>query len=130
MPNVKVYNMNEFTYKENFRDQNIMIPPGGFVKMEEGEARLFFGTFAPIVLDADGNPSPEGYKKLRIELIEDGSAKSAPEAKGFTCQADGKTFDTLKELNEYVKEHHADKIIVDEEAEREITSRGRSKKVG
>lgn len=68
---VKVWNDNVHIYKENFLDKSIVIEPGQFVLMDEDEATRFIGTMPPqgILADADGNPDPRGFKRLRIQKL-------------------------------------------------------------
>lgn len=126
MPQVKVYNDNVHPYSELFREKQISIPPKGFIYMEAGEAQLFKGSFAPIKVDADGNPIAEGYKRIRIE---EGVEVAAPAALAkFVCQADGEEFGTEAELTAYIKANHADKIApADEEAEKEVAKRSKKR---
>lgn len=64
---VKVWNDNKHPYKEKFRDHDIYIPPGQCVELEKDDAEMFYGTFAGLMTDGDGNADARGYKMLRIE---------------------------------------------------------------
>lgn len=66
---VKVWNDNTHPYKEEFKGKVIEIEPKKFVKMEKDEAVLFLGQFNSIERDADGNPHPKSFKRLRIEQV-------------------------------------------------------------
>lgn len=130
MPIVKVWNDNSYDYKETFREQKIEIPAKGFIKMEQDEAELFKGTFAGILLDADSNPDPRGFKMIRIEPIGAEKAEDAPEK--FVSHRDGQVFDTKAELLNHLKQFE-NEVIVDEQAEKEMTQKrgpGRPKSKG
>jgi len=127
---VKVWNDNIHPYSEQFRDTLIKIPAKGFILMEAGEALLFKGTFAPIKVDADGNPIPEGFKMIRVE--ETAAEVDAPKvSKEPTCQACGYKAASEKDLSEHVEANHKHQMVVDEDAEREIAKRkSTSRKAG
>ncbi len=128
MAQVRVWNDNIHPYSETFREQLIKIAPKSFVMMEAGEAHLFKGTFAPIQVDADGNPIPQGYKMIRIEETDEPVA--APQSKENICQACRYEAASTKDLAEHIKHSHEDIAVVDEQAEQEIAKRKRAKKVG
>jgi hypothetical protein len=121
---VKVWNDNVHPYQENFREKNILIPAKSFIMMEESDAQLFYGSFAPIKVDADGNPIPEGYKMIRIDQTID-EAPVAPVVNENICQACRHEAPNMKSLQAHIFETHKDIALVDEDAEREI---GRRKK--
>lgn len=124
---VKVWNDNIYDYTEEFRDQTIKIPAGKYILMEEGEAKLFKGSFNSPILDHDDMPDPRGYKKIRIER--DGAIADLQEeaevSKVYVCQADGSEFTSKEELDEYVKDNFAHLIVKDEEAERQMAAKAR-----
>jgi hypothetical protein len=124
MAQVKVWNDNEHPYYEEFRDKKVSIPPKKFVLMEADEAHLFKCNFAPIKVDADGNPSPEGYKRIRIEELPDSQPETKPVQSGFICQADGSVHETEAELKAHIEANFKDQILVDEEAEQALRKRG------
>lgn len=127
MPMVKVWNDNVHPYKEMFRDQKIEIPSKGFIEMEAGEALIFKGTFSTIVLDADGNPTAEGFKMIRIEEF----TKNKPEAvkvNPLVCLACSYEAASEKDLQEHVKLSHSHQVAeIDEEAERAIAEKQKNK---
>ena len=125
MAKVRVHNDNVHDYRENFREQNIFIKARGFIEMEEGDAKLFKGAFAPIQVDADGNPTPAGFKMIRIERITADTPKV--EVKDNICQACRYEATGGKDLAEHIKAEHADQHVVDEEAEREIAAKKRGR---
>lgn len=129
MAMVKVWNDNVHPYRENFREQEIVIPAKSFIKMEAGEALLFRGTFAPIKVDGDGNPIPEGYKMIRIEEIK-GEETEAPKVNPLICQACAYEAASEKDLNEHAQSLHKDAVLVDEEAEEALKTKKAQRKAG
>jgi hypothetical protein len=124
---VKVWNDNVHPYREEFRDQKIYIPAKGYIEMQLDEAQLFKGSFAPVPVDADGNPTPEGFKMIRIEQIAEGA--SAPEVKATVCMACAKDCASVKALQDHIFADHKDIAVVDEEAEKALKTR-RTKATG
>jgi hypothetical protein len=64
---VKVHNTNTYPYTEEFRGNKIVIPPMGFVEMDEDEADYFMQTFTFPKKDSQGRPDPLFFKKLKLE---------------------------------------------------------------
>jgi hypothetical protein len=128
MAQVRVWNDNIHPYQETFREKELKIPAKSFILMDSGDAHLFKGTFAPIKVDADGNPIAQGYKMIRIEK----TAEPLPETKvkETICQACRYEASSDKDLAEHVKASHGDVALRDDEAEQEIERRKRAKKVG
>lgn len=124
---VRVWNDNIHPYYEEFRDQKIKIPAKSFIMMEAGEAHLFRGSFAPIKVDADGNPIPEGYKMIRIEENSSATPDTVKETPKNVCQACKYEASSEKDLSEHIESSHKHEMVVDEEAEREIARRPKSK---
>lgn len=123
MPQVLVRNENVHPYREKFQDRLIEIPAGESIQMDNDEARRFLSKCNGILRDADGQPDPRGFKKLRIEPLP--SAKSeAPEVPKFVSHIDGKEFGSKKELDDHLAQFK-DKVHVDEGIERELKKRGR-----
>lgn len=122
---VRVYNDNVYDYSEQFRDKEIKIKAKGFIEMEEGDAVSFKGSFAPIQLDADGNPTPASYKMIRIDRSK--APPKEPEAKKDVCQACAYEAANEKDLSEHVKAEHADSVLVDETIEQEIAAKKRGR---
>lgn len=106
MAMVKVWNKNEFDYKEKFRDQHIHIPAGKYILMEAEEAHIFKGTFSPIIVDGDGNKIPEGFKMLRIEPM--------------TSEQTVMELDSDKWAKEHLEANAGKAVIRDELAEAEL----------
>jgi hypothetical protein len=124
MPQVKIWNDNVHTYNETFKGEKISIPPGKFIMMEYDEAIQFKGTFAPIKLDADGRPTPEGYKMIRVE---EPGAKAAVKAAPMGCHRCGYKASSAKDLSEHTDLEHADDQRVqldevDKELEAKVTT--------
>jgi hypothetical protein len=114
---VKVWNDNSYAYNETFREQKISIPAKEYIEMEHDEALLFRGTFAPIKRDADGNPTADGYKMIRIE--EPGVPQPAAKVDPLLCQSCRYLALNPSDLTGHLKTHEAD-VLVDAEAEAEI----------
>lgn len=117
---VKVYNLNEYVYKEHFKGDDIVIEPGEFVEMESDDAVMFLGTMNRVKADADGNPLPESYKMLKIIQPKDKKAQEAIENEinnklNTKCQACGYAAVNARDLEIHIKEEHAD-ILLDKDA--------------
>jgi hypothetical protein len=121
MPLVKVWNDNVHPYREEFRDKKIVIPAKGHIEMELDEAQLFKGSFASVPVDADGNPTPEGYKMIRIEAVS--SESTHPEVKATKCMACSKDCSSVQELQDHIFADHKDIAVIDEEAEKALKTR-------
>lgn len=115
---VKVWNDNVHPYREQFRDRVIEIPAKKCIEMELDEAELFRGSFSPIVVDADGNPTPEGFKMIRIERPK--TEDAASESKQTICMACNKDLPSVKALQDHIFAEHKDIAVVDEEAEKAL----------
>lgn len=120
MPQVQVWNDNVHVYKEQFREQSIVIPPKGFILMDEGEAHTFKCSFAPIKVDHDGQPVAEGFKMIRIAPIPDAVQEVKPEPKvnPLICVACKYEAASEKDLSEHQEASHASQRVHDEEAEK------------
>lgn len=121
----RVWNDNVHPYKETFKGDKIEIGAKKFIEMSEDDAYQFKGTFSPMVLDADGNDTPLGYKMIRLEKITADSA--LPEVDELRCLACGFKASSPGVLDLHAKESHADQVVVDEVAEAEIKSRKRAR---
>lgn len=122
---IKVWNDNNFEYREQFRDKTIVIKPKSFVMMDFDEAQIFQGTYAGRMKTADGQDDPRGFKMIRLDV----DNSYVPETTGpvFTCHADGRTFQTQAELDAHEKQYES-RIVTDSVAEAEIKRRGRPPK--
>lgn len=131
MPKVRVWNDNIYPYNEKFRDQDIMIPAKEFIVMERDQAVLFRGTMNAVKLDSNGQANDARYfKKIRLEPISGNEADEITSSPKFRCEMDGRVFDTEGQLKKHIDENYKDRIVVDEEAEREMAQRKRQKKAG
>ena len=120
---IKVWNDNVHPYSETFRGNKISIAAKGFVELEYDDAVAFHGSFAPIQVDADGNPVPEGYKMLRMEEPAVGvEVKANP----LMCQACRYLATSKQDLADHATTH-ADSLVEDAEAESEMKKRGMKK---
>lgn len=120
MAQVKVWNDNDFDYKETFKDNEVKIPAHSFIEMEYYDAHEFKGTFKAIQRDGDNQPLPQSYKKIRVE-----EAKVEVDAKIElnTCAACKFRGASPKTLLEHILAEHADQAVVDEEAEKEVAKK-------
>ena len=113
MAKVEVHNLNEYPFKQQFRDEVVEIPANSYVTMEYEEAILFKGMINDVVRDGDGNILPQSYKKLKI--VQDGSGKQMMEearkkAEAFKCQACGFQANSKQELHIHTKEEHLSEL--------------------
>lgn len=122
MPQVLVRNENTHPYREKFQDRMIEIPPGETVQMDADEAKRFLSKCNGVMRDADGQPDPRGFKRLRIESLTGGDAPEPKAKTVYVSHIDGKEFGSKKELDAHL-EQFKDKVVTDENAEREIASR-------
>lgn len=125
MAKMRVYNDNVHPYQETFKGDLIKIPSKGFITMEEDDAILFRGTYAPITRDGDGQPLPTSYKMIRVvpEGDQTQTEKSMPQ---FVDPVTGRIASSEAEYKAMLAEHK-DSLLVDDEAE-ETVKRGRPKK--
>jgi hypothetical protein len=127
MPKVKVWNLNQYPYKETFKGDEIVIPPQSFIEMEYYDAHEFRGSYSPIKRDHDNQPLPQSFKMIRIE---EGDAVPAIEDTKNQCVACKYKASDEKDLMSHIKETHAHQAAVDKEAEAEIEKRKSAKKAG
>jgi len=116
MPLAKVWNDHTKEYKEKFREDMIVIPPKGYVEMDQSEARIFMGQFVPIKMLDSGEPL--NPKMLRLEIIQD----NKPVPVKLVCQMCKEEFQTEKSLKMHSELEHAE-AMVDDDARKEATSR-------
>lgn len=112
---VKVWNDNIHPYKEKYQDREIVIPSKGFIKMDLDEANGLISTMHGILLDADGQPDPRGFKMLRVDM----NGASETVAQKYISNIDGKEFASQSELDEHLKQFK-EKTVTDEKAEASI----------
>lgn len=104
---VKVWNKNMHPLEERFRDQQIKIPPGGYIVMDEEEAELYRGQFKPILKTADGGHDPKGFKMLFIEPDHKQEPKNL---NPHLCQACKFAGASKEELDEHIDGMHLDQL--------------------
>lgn len=96
---VFVENVGDKVYEETFREKDIIIPPGGKIKMQRREALIFLSMMSPT-----GKNGAPVEKRLRIVPVDSGASTEADEPKKeFICNLDGKKFDTQRELDEHLR---------------------------
>lgn len=121
----RVWNDNTYPFTDpDFKGDKIHIPSKSYIEMEYNEANEFRGKFSPIYRDADGQPTPQSYKMIRIEKIEDSSPKEKV-AEMHACHGCRDKFLTKEELENHIDEHHLDQLT---DAELAQKRRGKAKK--
>lgn len=110
----RVWNDHTRSYSEIFRDGELTIPAKGYVDMEEPEAVLFMGQYAPVKRDGHGNDLVP--KMLRLEIL-DGSQTERPE---FRCMSCNKVTMTAADLELHVHDAHKD-VMLDDDAKKKVT---------
>jgi hypothetical protein len=63
----KVWNDSDFTWKEMFKNQEIVIPPHGYIMMNRDDAVDFEGKFSMPRVDTNRQIMPESEKRIRVE---------------------------------------------------------------
>lgn len=119
MPKVKVWNDNKLKHSEMFKDELIEIPPGGYILMESDEAVNFRGQFHPIKLGGDDQPLPESFKMIRLTPHDSTEVETKP-VDQHVCLVCKYKAPSEKDLISHCSKEHADRLIVDEEAEAEL----------
>ena len=110
---VQVRNLHSKEYREEFRDEMIVIPAGGTHEMGRSEALTFLGTFAN--METDGQGLPKFPKMLRIEEDPEQHAAHRGQPDRFAAP-DGKMFKTEAGLLLY-----EDKLAAEAEPEGKVT---------
>ena len=118
----RVWNDNDYIYREKYNEQDIVISPKKFIEMEHLEAVRLIGRYVPIIRDTDGQPMKEHFKMLRIERTSKPVSQLVAEQtrNDFTCQACRFKAKTQEELNEHSEKEHRHMWADEEEAERKI----------
>ncbi len=99
----KVVNHGTLPYKEKWNGEILTILPGQNVEMEHLEAVRFVGTYAPEVLD--GNGDLISGKTLHLEMDQDPYASK--DDRSFVSQIDGEDYGSEAELKaHYAKYKH------------------------
>lgn len=120
MAQVKVWNDNDHDYSEMFKEKKIFIPAHGHIEMEYYDAHQFKGVFCGVKRDADNQPIPQSFKKIRVdEPVTPIDAKIEAHA----CPACKFRGVNAKALFDHALEVHSAQVLVDEEAEKEIKSK-------
>ena len=100
MSNVDVRNLDHREYREVYKDELIVIPPGGTVSMGRAAAVKFLGTATS--MEKDGAGRVVKPKHLRIE--QDPEVHAAQRAQPYRFSApDGKEFRTKAGHDAYIK---------------------------
>lgn len=108
------------TWREIFQDEEIIIPPGGYIEMDWEKAIMFEGQYFPIATDGNNNQLLRSKKKIRVDGRPSATGKDTTQ-RVFVCQADGSEHPSKAALEAYVKENFSH-LMVDEDAKKELTS--------
>jgi hypothetical protein len=96
---VKVTNLHDKEYVEMFRDEEIRIPPGGFVEMGRSEAKQFLGQVTPLNVDGSGRC----IKPKKLKIVEDPETFAAARDQPLRFTApDGNQFRTQEGHDNYM----------------------------
>lgn len=136
--NVQVWNDHSFPWEETFKGDKVTIPANGFKLMPFYEAYEFKGQFFVLAMNADETENAKTQKRIRCVEDEFMKSQSSPQDSDdgqeiFMCNAKEckKVFTTEAALVKHSEHSHADDVVVDYEAEREVPKRkpGRPAKV-
>lgn len=121
---VRVWNKNEFEYKERFKGNWIIIAPKKCIEMDYEEAVKFLGQATPILKMKDGRQDPKSYKWLQIDpedrIRAEASIRGEHESKSekvYACMKCNKEFKHKKALLTHIKEKHYEDLASDEDKE-------------
>ncbi len=128
MARVEVWNDNKYTHKESFKGDEIEIPPGQCILMEEDDAIDFRGQYFPTKKDGGGQQIPQTFKKIRLGKVVSKDAEAAAPALDFVCQKCGYKATSKIDLEEHVNANHLDDLEDQELAEKIKRGPGRPKK--
>lgn len=126
---VKVWNNNTVDWKEKFKGELIVIPSKGYIEMEFYEAHEFKGQFSPINIKGDGTQDPTSFKMIKVDPPVQLEAAESDADEVFPCNVCKKVYTTEGALVKHSEAQHADRMVTDFEAEKEIPrKRGRPAK--
>lgn len=117
----RVYNEHTqgLTFRQVFKEKEIIIPAGQFVLMDYEEAVEFKSAYFPMTVDAQGEPDPRSWKMISIKPHSEESA--VPEiTKKYVCPVDGREFQTQTELDAYQMANFSHLNVKDEMLDNQI----------
>jgi hypothetical protein len=124
---IKVWNDGDFTWRERFKNKEIVIEPHSFIWMNRDEAVDFAGKFAVPKLDTNRQIVPESQKRIRLEKAHGPHLYEKTQGSGkFVCQADGREFPTQEALDAYVRSNWVG-ALEDKDSINEPQKRGRGR---
>lgn len=126
MPLVKVWNDNDYPHTEKFKGNEIKVPAHKFVTMEHEDAILFRGQYTPIITDADGQPTKQSRKMIRIQQIT--ADEPLEQLDEFICQMCKHKAESADDLDAHSKAVHPGSNVVYPDAEQDIKARVRLRK--
>lgn len=114
MPQVKVWNDNEYDFQQKFRDVIIKVKAKSYIMMDVEDAVSFKSEPCAVKRDGSGVQLPESYKMIRVEGL-----YGSPTAKvqGDVCHADGSVHHSKESLEKHVNEKFLDSLEDKELAE-------------
>jgi len=112
MSKVRVRNLDDKEYREEYRDNMIVIPAGGYVEMGRADAVSFLSQFTP--LNQDGAGRVLIPKKLKIEEDPEQHAEHRAQPYRFTAP-DGNKFRTQAGYDAYLEILKAEAKEVEDE---------------
>ncbi len=95
---VKVWNDDENTWTEEFKGENILIPPRNFIMMSKAEANQLVSQYSPVKRDGTGRELKP--KKLRIEMDPEEFAAHTDQPYKYKS-SDGMEFRTMAGMKKY-----------------------------
>jgi hypothetical protein len=115
---VKVVNDNIHPFRQEFKEEMIVIPAGGSITMDRDDAVQFIGSFFPPRKDGNDQPDPRFFKKLRMAEMSGSYAEQAPEK--FVCQKCMFVAKSQVELDAHIDEMHLDDMADSDFKEKRI----------
>lgn len=115
MPIVKVWNDNQYEHREMFKNEERVIPAGGFIEMDYIDAKDFQGQYIPMKMLGPNNPDPRSFKKIRVEEPTEPIVKEDPNV----FHATGKSLGSMAEVMAFAKAYAAmnpDLVVKDDGA--------------
>lgn len=124
---VRVCNLNEYPYREKFRERDIEIAAHGQIEMDYDEADAFLQRYTFPVKDHQGVPDPRYFKKLQIhpddmKAIREKAAASS----NLVCHANGQKAISQEELAKILGNFSHMLADRDETAEAEVIKKQNS----
>ena len=114
---VKVWNDNDYPYRENFKGTVIEIPPKKFIEMDYEDAIEFKSSFPNLIapdFDSAGNQKKTSYKMIRV----DGRPSDEDEKSEYVCMSCKDVFGSEEALEIHIDKHHLGELEDQEVADK------------